>query len=58
MADKYQCLLCEREEQKCVCDVRDYCCLCQGSDDIRLCEDGQWYCRTCREVCDLAAQYS
>ncbi len=57
MADKYRCLICEQEESRCTCDVRNYCALCQGEDDPRLCEDGQYYCRNCREACDLQAQY-
>ncbi len=57
MADPFHCLLCECDEVNCACAVRDYCCLCQGSDDIRLCQDGLWYCRTCREACELTAQY-
>ena len=57
MATKYQCLGCEQEESKCKCGLKDYCALCQGADDIRLCENGQYYCCTCREACDFQAQY-
>ena len=57
MTTKFHCLVCEREENQCKCDVKAYCALCQGSDEIRLCEDGQYYCRTCREACDYQAQY-
>ncbi len=57
MADKYHCSMCELEENKCQCDVKEYCILCQGSDNVRLCEDGQYYCIVCREACDYQAQY-
>ena len=53
----YLCGMCEKEESQCECDIRRYCGICQGEDDIRLCEDGQYYCRTCRESCDYQAQY-
>ena len=57
MANKFQCLQCEQEEANCKCDVKDYCAVCQGADDVRLCEDGQYYCRDCREACDFEAQH-
>jgi len=56
MLKKYRCMLCEKEENKCQCDVKDYCVLCLGADDVHLCEDGQYYCRICREACDFQAQ--
>jgi hypothetical protein len=55
MAD-YLCALCEQSEAHCHCGVKDYCALCHDSEDIRLCEDGQYYCRICREICDYHAQ--
>jgi len=27
-----------------------------GQTDVRLCEDGAYYCRDCREVCDYPVQ--
>lgn len=57
MAEQYRCLVCEQDESRCTCAVKDYCGLCQGQDDVRLCQDGLYYCRTCREACDLQAQY-
>ncbi len=54
MAEPYQCIVCEREESRCDCDK--YCSLCHGSNDIRLCQDGQYYCLDCREVCDFSPQ--
>jgi hypothetical protein len=41
---------CELTEEKCDCER--YCCQCQGQIDIRLCEDGLYYCQPCREVCN------
>lgn len=55
MADKFRCSLCDQEEIKCKCER--YCCLCQAQHDIRLCQDGNYYCQVCREACDLQAQY-
>lgn len=54
MAAKYHCNVCEQEESKCQCDR--YCCLCQGLYNVRLCQDGQYYCLDCREACELAAE--
>jgi len=50
----YVCAQCDREEKQCECDR--FCILCQGWDSVRLCNDGQYYCLTCREACDLQAQ--
>jgi hypothetical protein len=30
--------------------------MCQGGHDVRLCQDGMYYCLECREACDLQAQ--
>lgn len=49
MAENWKCMQCDKEEQRCEC-VK-YCCLCQGSDNPRLCADGLYYCRDCREIC-------
>ena len=54
MADPYHCGVCNQEEIKCSCDK--YCCLCHGGNNVRLCQDGMWYCLDCREACDLMAQ--
>ncbi len=27
-----------------------------GSDNVRLVQDGQYYCQVCREACDYEAQ--
>jgi hypothetical protein len=47
---RVMCSQCEQAEQRCECDK--YCCLCQGQLDVRLWEDGLYYCGPCREVCD------
>lgn len=47
---KARCGQCEQIEQRCECDK--YCCLCQGQLDVRLWEDGLYYCGGCREACD------
>jgi hypothetical protein len=52
----YLCCACEREEANCDCAVKDYCAFCQCDDNVRLCEDGQYYCLTCREACGYVAQ--
>ena len=50
------CRQCEQSEQRCDCEK--YCVLCQGQLDVRLWEDGLFYCSACREACDykVAAQ--
>lgn len=54
MADRFLCAVCELEEEKCLCDK--YCSLCMGEHDVRLCQDGRYYCRECREACDFHPQ--
>ena len=54
MAERFVCAICDLPEEKCQCDR--YCCLCQGGHNVRLCNDGQYYCLDCREACDLQAQ--
>ncbi len=55
MADKFICMLCDLPEEQCKCER--YCALCQGANDVRLVQDGQYYCKDCREACDFQAQY-
>ncbi|HVP51230.1 MAG TPA: hypothetical protein VMT05_03920 [Terriglobales bacterium] len=50
----FVCAQCDREEKQCDCER--FCVLCQGWDNVRLCSDGQYYCLSCREACDLVAQ--
>lgn len=55
MAEPYLCAICGKIEEKCDCEPK-YCILCQGAHDVRLVQDGLWYCRECREACDYTAQ--
>lgn len=55
MAQDFICSICDMPERTCQCEK--YCCLCQAVFEVRLCEDGQYYCVPCRESCDLHAQY-
>ncbi|HET9741806.1 MAG TPA: hypothetical protein VFQ00_03565 [Terriglobales bacterium] len=54
MAAQFICAQCDRDEQRCTCEK--YCILCQSLHEVRLCNDGAYYCRDCREACDLQAQ--
>jgi hypothetical protein len=54
MAEAFLCGQCDKTEDKCTCDR--YCILCQGQHDVRLVNEGTYYCRECREACDLEAQ--
>jgi len=56
MAKEFICGICDLPERTCICNK--YCCLCQSLFEVRLCEDGIYYCRPCREACDLQAQYA
>lgn len=53
-AQTFLCIACEQPEDRCECDR--YCVLCHSEYNVRLCEDGQYYCADCREVCDFAIQ--
>jgi sulfur transfer complex TusBCD TusB component (DsrH family) len=55
MADPFKCMVCEQTEDKCKCEK--YCGMCQGEHQVRLCQDGLYYCLECREACDMQAQY-
>ncbi|MEW5978657.1 MAG: hypothetical protein AB1898_22900 [Acidobacteriota bacterium] len=46
----FRCNLCNAHEKNCKCDR--LCTLCQSDDRVRLCEDGYYYCKDCREACD------
>jgi hypothetical protein len=54
MAEKFRCTICDLEESRCQCDK--YCFMCQGGNNVRLCQDGLYYCLECREACDLQPQ--
>jgi len=47
---KYRCTQCEQTESNCICEK--YCVLCQSVIDVRLCNDGLFYCEPCRTACD------
>jgi hypothetical protein len=47
---KVRCSQCEQIEERCDCEK--YCVFCQSQLDVRLCEDGLFYCSACREACD------
>jgi hypothetical protein len=47
---KYRCMQCEMTEDRCQCER--YCCLCQAQMEVRLCQDGLYYCVPCRDACD------
>ncbi len=49
-----KCLVCNRPEKTCNCIK--YCALCQTDYQIRLTEDGQYYCNDCREACGYKTQ--
>jgi len=44
-------LACGKREEDCTCER--YCALCNSDSELRLTEDGQYYCRDCREACDF-----
>lgn len=50
---KYRCMQCEMTEDRCQCER--YCCLCQAQMEIRLCQDGLFYCEPCRDACEYKA---
>ena len=56
MAEPYKCAVCDQTEANCTCNK--YCALCQGDHDVRLVQDGMYYCLECREACDFQAQYN
>lgn len=45
------CTQCDKPEAQCTCEK--YCSFCQSTENIRLCDDGLYYCPDCREACDL-----
>lgn len=47
---KAKCNQCEQSEERCECEK--YCVFCQAQLDVRLWEDGLYYCAACREACD------
>ncbi len=54
MSQTFVCAVCNQPEENCQC-VK-YCELCHSSYDVRLTQDGLYYCRDCREACDYKTQ--
>jgi hypothetical protein len=54
MAGPYYCLLCGCKEEDCKCER--FCSICQNDYNVRLCIDGNYYCKECREACEYEAQ--
>ncbi len=50
----FKCNLCTETEENCKCDR--FCVLCQTDYQIRLCGDGYYYCKDCREACDYSCE--
>ncbi len=51
MSAETLCAQCDRHEWKCDCDR--FCWMCNGQDNIKMGEDGRFYCPDCREACDV-----
>jgi hypothetical protein len=51
MATEIVCAQCDKPEWQCQCER--YCGLCKSWDNVNLCTDGQYYCDSCREACEL-----
>lgn len=47
---KLVCAQCDMSETSCACEK--FCVFCQSQLDVRLCQDGLFYCPGCREACD------
>lgn len=45
----YACTVCGENEERCQCPR--FCMLCSSDSDVRLCDDGCYYCDICREIC-------
>ena len=45
-----RCSQCDQREDECTCDK--YCCLCLSFMEVRLGQDGLYYCQPCREACE------
>jgi hypothetical protein len=54
MANRFLCSVCDLVEEKCLC--QKYCYFCMGENDVRLVEDGFYYCQGCRECCDYVPE--
>ena len=50
----FVCGTCNKLERQCKCDR--FCMLCQSDYQVRLCEDGFYYCKDCRDACDFRSE--
>ncbi len=50
MSVRFRCADCDEVEERCKCDK--FCYICQGEHEVRLVQDGCYYCLECREACD------
>jgi hypothetical protein len=50
----FVCGTCSKLERQCQCDR--FCMLCQSDFQVRLCEDGFYYCKDCRDACDFRSE--
>ncbi len=51
---EFLCIVCGHMEKTCTCIK--YCALCHADYELRLTEDGQYYCVDCREACGYKTQ--
>ncbi|MHB8654381.1 MAG: hypothetical protein ACYDA9_10920 [Terriglobia bacterium] len=54
LTKEFKCNVCDKPENQCTCSR--YCALCHADYELRLTDDGQYYCRDCREACDYKSQ--
>lgn len=50
----YLCTACGLPEYKCQCEK--FCILCRSNSNVRLCQDGCFYCGECREICEFTTE--
>ena len=50
----YICTMCDNREEDCRCER--FCTLCKSDSNVRLCDDGCYYCGDCREICGYMAE--
>lgn len=54
MANRFRCGVCDQVEEKCQCEK--YCYFCMGGNDVRLVENGCYFCLECREACEYVPE--
>ena len=50
----YLCTVCSATEEECQCPR--FCILCKSDSNVRLCDDGCYYCGDCREICGYTVE--